>query len=304
MKTLKWLVLSTNKEGFGPCPKEVVMRPAVAFKELLEKRTNGSLQVELIKDFGSYKEQYGKRVDFSNIFEALQDNDVSIAQVEVASLEGPHRALDLPWMFESHEHATKVLDGSIGTNLNKHLEKKGMVGLAYTYSGGYRAFGSFDKIPSIEDFKGKKVLINGNPITKEYMEMLGLKTTREKRNGSIDFRDTTYIRFKEGKSFLKSSHSLFLTDIIVSKKFYDTLTTEEQDTLNSVAKEVATLERGWTTEDARVFEETAKERGCEIVQLSEEDKAMMKEKAESKYKEWGDKFFPSLNLVKKIKSLN
>jgi TRAP-type C4-dicarboxylate transport system substrate-binding protein len=103
---------------------------------------------------------------------------------------------------------------------------------------------------------------------------------------------------------LKSSHSLFLTDIIVSKKFYDTLTTEEQDTLNSVAKEVATLERGWTTEDARVFEETAKERGCEIVQLSEEDKAMMKEKAESKYKEWGDKFFPSLNLVKKIKSLN
>ena len=35
MKTLKWLVLSTNKQGFGPCPKEVVMRPAKTFKELL-----------------------------------------------------------------------------------------------------------------------------------------------------------------------------------------------------------------------------------------------------------------------------
>jgi hypothetical protein len=38
MKTLKWLILSTNKQGFGPCPAEVVMRPATAFKELLEKK--------------------------------------------------------------------------------------------------------------------------------------------------------------------------------------------------------------------------------------------------------------------------
>jgi TRAP-type C4-dicarboxylate transport system substrate-binding protein len=307
MKTLKWLILSTNKQGFGPCPAEVVMRPATAFKELLEKRSNGELQVELIADFNEYESQYGKKIDYSNLFESLKNDDISIAQVEVADLGGLHNVLDMPWMFESHDHATKVLDGKVGTHINSHLEQRGMVGLAYTYSGGYRAFGSFDSIPTIEDFAGKTVLVNSNPVTKEYMESLGLNTIERKefkQESDVDFRDTTYIRFKEGKKFLKSNHSLFLTDIVVSKKFYDTLTASEQETLNAVAKEVATLERGWTTEDARQFEETASARGCEIVELSNADQSLMKEKAVSKYSKWESNFTETPGIVKIIKSLN
>ena len=298
MKTLKWLVLSTNKQGFGPCPKEVVMRPAKTFKELLEKRTNGNLQVELIEDFGAYKDKYNKEVTYANLFDALRDDDVSIAQVEVSDLGGEHYAFDLPWTFKSHEHASKVLEGHIGTYINKGLEKRGMKGLAYTYSGGYRAFGSFDTIPTIEDFKGKKVLINSNPITADYMKALGLEATRESKD--VDFRDTTYIRFKEAKSFLKSGHSLFLTDIVVSKKFYDSCTKDEQDALNTVAKEVANLERGWTTQDAKEFEALA---GCEIVELSDADRSVMQEKAKELYKTWEDKYFPGKGFVKQIAKL-
>ena len=130
------------------------------------------------------------------------------------------------------------------------------------------------------------------------MKALGLEATRESKD--VDFRDTTYIRFKEAKSFLKSGHSLFLTDIVVSKKFYDSCTKDDQDALNTVAKEVANLERGWTTQDAKEFEALA---GCEIVELSDADRSVMQEKAKELYKTWEDKYFPGKGFVKQIAKL-
>ena len=69
---------------------------------------------------------------------------------------------------------------------------------------------------------------------------------------------------------------------------------KEQEAFEKVTKEVANLERGWTQEDARKFEENAKANGCEIVTLSKEDKEAMQEKAKELYKNWESKYFPGL----------
>ena len=34
MKKLKWLLLRTNRQGFGPCPEHIILRPAKLFKKL------------------------------------------------------------------------------------------------------------------------------------------------------------------------------------------------------------------------------------------------------------------------------
>ena len=36
MKKLTWLIIKSNKQGYGPCPLKQVIRPAQAFKKLIE----------------------------------------------------------------------------------------------------------------------------------------------------------------------------------------------------------------------------------------------------------------------------
>ena len=47
-------------------------------------------------------------------------------------------ALDLPFLFRSHQHAAAVLDGPIGSELLAGLVPSGLRGLSFTPIGGYR----------------------------------------------------------------------------------------------------------------------------------------------------------------------
>ena len=306
MKKLTWLIIKSNKQGYGPCPLKQVIRPAQAFKKLIEKETNGSVEVELLTS-SQYEAKHGtylKKV--GDVLKALQNDEIQMTQVEVYELgemDNNFYVFDMPWMFKSHNHASKVLDGKIGYAMNQRLKKHyNIKGLAYTYSGGYRSIGGFKTIPTLEDLAGKNILINGNPVTKDYMESLGVKTTRAKNDDNVDGRDTTYIRFPEATNFLKTNHSLFLTDIIVGTDFWNSLTETEQKAMQDVSNEVAVLERGWTIEDAKEFENTAKENGCEIVEMSKDDQLAMQEKAKDLYKKWESKWFPGLMAgIEKLK---
>jgi len=305
MKTIKWLVIKSNKQGYGPCPLEQVIRPAEAFAELIKKETNGSINVEVLTT-QSYEAKYGKKLkSTSDVLEALKNDEIQMTQVEVyelGAMDSNFYVFDMPWMFKSHDHASRVLDGQIGRAMNKRLEKDyNIKGLGYTYSGGYRSIGGFRSIPTLEDLASMKLLINGNPVTKDYMDELGIETIRDKHAEDIDARDTTYIRFKEATNFLKTNHSLFLTDVLTNSTFWSTLTESEQEAFDKVTQEVARLERGWTTEDAANFEKNAKDNGCDIVELSAEDKATMQSKAEAVYKTWESKYMPG--LVKGIQKL-
>ena len=306
MKKLTWLVIKSNKQGYGPCPLKQVIRPAQAFKKLLEEKTNGSIEVELLTT-QEYEQKHGVHLqDVGDVIKAVQKNDIQMSQVEVYELgdfDSNFFVFDMPWMFKSHNHASKVLDGKIGYAMNQRLKRNYNVkGLAYTYSGGYRSIGGFKTIPTLEDLAGKNILINGNPVTKDYMESLGVKTTRAKNDDNVDGRATTYIRFPEATNFLKTNHSLFLTDIIVGTDFWNSLTETEQKAMQDVSNEVAVLERGWTIEDAKEFENTAKENGCEIVEMSKDDQLAMQEKAKDLYKKWESKWFPGLMAgIEKLK---
>ena len=50
--------------------------------------------------------------------------------------------------------------------------------------------------------------------------------------------------------------------------FYNSLTENEQEIFKQVALEVARTERKETTQEAKDFENTAKENGCDIIELS------------------------------------
>lgn len=301
MKNIKWLIAHQ--------PEYLFLRTAKAFAKMLEK-VLPEYKIEILTT-----EQYLKQnPEFTReqIMDLVKKNEVQMSQTEVwelshATNDENFLVFDMPWLFKDHGHARRVLEGPIGTAINSRLAKQtGVRGLAYTYSGGFRTVGmESTPIKNLSDLADKTVRINGNPITQEYMKkFMNISRVKTPRAGGVfsdlhlpegvDGKDTTYIRFQNAKSFLKSEHSLFLTDILISDEFFQSLSKEEQDIFTKTAYEAARLERKWSQEDAEQFEATAKERGCEIVELSAEDKETMQEEAKEIYAKWEERFIPGL----------
>jgi len=307
MKNIKWLIAHQ--------PEYLFLRTAKAFAKMLEQ-VAPEYKIEILTT-DQYKDKYDADFTKDKIMGLVENNEIQMSQTEVWELAGPTNdknffVFDMPWLFENHAHARRVLEGPIGTAMNERLAKTtGIRGLAYTYSGGYRAIGSDTPFKNLSDLKGKSIHANGNPITEEYWRSLGLNTVRRKDRtihpvtskleDHMDCKDTTYIRLQHAKHWINSQHSLFLTDILISESFFKSLSEEEQSLFIEAANKAARLERKWSQEDADNYEATAKERGTDIVTLSEEDKEQMRKEAAPIYEKWDAEFFPGLiNGIKKL----
>lgn len=299
MKNIKWLIAHQ--------PERLFLRTAKAFAKMLEKETN-EIKIEILTT-EQYAEKYDPNFKRSQIFDLVRNNVIQMSQTEVWELETLTNdtnwlAFDMPWLFKSHSHARRVLEGEIGTAMNSRLAKtSGIRGLAYTYSGGYRCVGTKGEIKNLSDLQTKKLRVNNNPVTQDYWRSLGVEVTNEQVNfgnsdpvmpDHIDGKDTTYIRYQNAGAWMHTEHSLFLTNILASEKFFNSLTPEMQEKFKKIAFEAARLERKWSQEDAEQFVANAKENGTPITELSESDKAEMQEKATAVYDKWTSKFFPGL----------
>ena len=160
----------------------------------------------------------------------------------------------------------------------------------------------------LEDLK--KLGITTVPTTREFFKSLSGNAKSKADQSNEELREfaekggaieTTYLRF-DGKNVLKTNHSMFLTNIIVSNSFFDSLTEEQQNAFRIAAKKVAKLERQWSLDDAEQYEAEAESKGITISEVSEEETAVMRDAAVQQYKKIFGAIPSSLDLVKKIKS--
>ena len=302
---IKWLIAHK--------PEHLFIRTAKAFAEILENIAP-QFHIEILTT-DRYKELYDKDFTEKKILGLLRDNEIQMSQTEVwevGEMSGDKNfyVFDVPFLFRNHDHAQKVLEGPIGQSINKRLgQKTGIRGLAYTYSGGYRTVGSDVSIANLSELVDKKIRISGNPVTQQFWKKLGvdiyrgsLGTWADPNDPSSDLtlpegvhgKDTTYIRYTNAKHFLKSEHSLFLTDILVNETFFQSLSEAEQALFMEAAQKAARLERQWSQEDAEKFEATAKARGCDIVSLTSEDRSEMERAGDEVKQDWKEEFLPGL----------
>lgn len=335
--TLRWLIAHR--------PEHLFVRTAEAFAKELDDLLPGQFAFEILNQ-GRYVAKYGSDPSWPEVnwvprpieglekpvnpnrqlidwntdirrihkafFKAMGDEKIHLSQTQITQIGGVYdefATLDLPFLFDDHDHVSKVLDGEIGDELNSRLAQNTEVrGLAFTYSGGYRIVGSNEPIDSLEDLK--KLGITTVPTTKEFFRSLSgnaksraHRTNEElkefaQKGGAIE---TTYLRF-DGKNVLKTNHSMFLTNIIVSNTFFDSLTEEQQNAFRIAAKKVAKLERQWSLEDADQYEAEADSKGIKISEVSEEETTKMRDAAVQQYEAVYKKIPNSLDLVNKIKS--
>jgi C4-dicarboxylate-binding protein DctP len=254
---------------------------------------------------------------WTEMFRQLKEQEFELSQFQINTI-GNHlfneiNAIDMPYIFRDHDHVSSVLDGAIGQFLSKEMSKQsGVTSLGYTYSGGYRVLGATDSITCLDDLSSRPFVSSTSPSNMLFEKanikhISGVSATADdigdmnENGGAIE---TTYLRFA-GKHVLKTNHSMFMTAILASNNFLDTLTAEQVTAFKEAGAHVAKVERAWSINDAAKYEQDAKANGVTIVTISEQDDLRLREAAKELYKaENVRKLKLNPNLVKAIIETN
>lgn len=307
-------------------PQELFVRTARAFSEELAKHCKDEIQIEILT-YPEYCAQYNEIPNLDGIdrndethskamdafFNAMFDGQIEMSQMQVATigeLYSDFHALDLPFLWEDHDHVTQTLEGPVGQELCANLGRRtGVTGLAFTYSGGYRVIGSNEPITSLDELQGLRVVVQ-HPLTLgTTIESIGAKAIPVPPSlwakydligkDQADAVETTYLRF-DGKHVLKTNHSMFMTSILISNKFWNTLTDSQKEAFQKAALYASRKEREWSVQDAEQFEKNAEANGVTITEISEEDRQALKKKAQITYAKC-KYYFDDVNLVSRIR---
>jgi TRAP-type C4-dicarboxylate transport system substrate-binding protein len=212
-------------------------------------------------------------------------------------LDPKFMVFDVPFLFRDHDHASAVIDGPIGAELLSGLDRFGVKGLGFTYSGGYRILTSKGKsIKSLSDFVDTSVVAMGgvtNKVISETFEKLGAKPVsgsfaeRQKlaeESTKGDVVETTYTRFwnsgehRRLRTISETYHSMHLTTIVMNKKFFDGLSDNQKKIIAETSKELAVYERQQSIRLADEARDRAKSLGLKVHSVSSEVRNEMMER--------------------------
>src|SRR5436305_3650676 len=227
--------------------------PTVAAVESLGKKleaaTNGRLSIQM---FGSM--QLGGEKE---MIEQAQIGALQFARVSVGTL-GPVvddlNALNIPFLCRNTAHMQKVLDGDIGAELLDKVTSNAnanLIGLCWMDAGARSFYTTKKPIKTIDDLKGQKVRVIGNPMFVDMANALGAngvamgydQVFNALQTGVIDGAENnppSYVfdnHFTVAKYYTLTEHLIVLELLVFSKKVWETLSKDDQALLMKLGKE-------------------------------------------------------------------
>lgn len=263
-QNIKWLLFHE--------PAELFIRTAKHFEEEINRLTGDRFNIEILK-LEDYNDKYNNGEPCDPIAE-LKAGRVQMSQLYVNTLAYSDAtdfyALALPYLFESHDHCTRVLEGEIGDELMTHLHDKLHVkGLSFTYSGGYKCIAADRSITSVEDMKGLTYKSKSSPVFTEMFRALGMTEADD-----ANLTQTTLPRYHveasdSQKHVANTQHSMYLTTILANDEMWNSLSAEDQMHFMTASKICARAERIQSVADAEEImnsDQAKADRGIETVE--------------------------------------
>lgn len=310
---LKWVIAHE--------PAYLFYRVAEDFKNIVNSKSGGfEISIEIMTD-KEYNLQYSPETPIhrNNLWKALQDNTVQIAQMTTSSLgrqfNRSMQVFDMPYIFKDHDHAAGVLEGEIGEQiLNSFEQTSKLKGLAYTYSGGFRLITSATEVSTLAELAGKSMRSGMSSIAQDTMSALGMTPVPTEveqlsptvKSGLAVGGEHVAQRLLPDScqewtdTIIDTEHSLFLTSIVVNLDWWNSLDPEIQTIFIESAKQAARNERQLSIQDGISSIDTMKSHGVKYITLTDEQKQDLKKKTESVYSKYDATYF-SDDLVAKIK---
>jgi TRAP-type C4-dicarboxylate transport system substrate-binding protein len=300
-------------------PYDLFLRSANAFAKAIKEKTNGSIEIEVMgKD--EWVQKYNNGEDIGNValMRRLVRGEIEMSQTYstvLGHLNKDYFVFDMPFLFRDHDHAAKVLDGEVGQQILEGLTPSGARGLAFTYSGGYKMLATNKKVDGIEDLKGMTLRCGGSPVSEATFRAIGAEPlalgvdgfTASVAAGECEGGENVFPRYFRSQvntvtnTVANTEHALFLTSIVISKKVWDQLTSEQQEIIKECAQIAAREEREESLKDGAAAQERCAKEGIEVVEWSDEAIGQFKDAIAPLYDRFAD-YFSDKDILNKIKN--
>jgi tripartite ATP-independent transporter DctP family solute receptor len=234
-----------------------------AMGKKLEAATNGRISIQMFPSMqlGGEKE----------MIEQAQLGALQIARISVGPM-GPlvpeFNVFNLPFVFRDGAHMEKVIDGEIGSELLKKLSDHptaGLIGLCYMNAGQRHVYNSKKPIQSVEDLKGLKIRMMGNPLFVDTMNALGGngvamgfdQLISAMQTGVVDGAENNEPSYESGqhyryaKFYSKTGHLMIPEILVFSKRSFEALSKDDQALVMKLSKEAQLEQRKlWNEREA------------------------------------------------------
>ncbi|MFC6337901.1 DctP family TRAP transporter solute-binding subunit [Pseudomonas sp. CCM 7891] len=219
----------------------------------LEKASNGELTFKMFAGgvLGSEKE----------VIEQVQVGALQMTRVSLG-IVGPVvpdvNVFNMPFVFRDQAHMRKIIDGEIGDEiLDKITDSEfGLVALAWM-DGGTRNLYTKKPVRKLEDLKGMKIRVQGNPLFIDTINAMGgngiAMDTGEifsaLQTGVIDGAENNpptlleHNHYQSTKFYTLTEHLILPEPIVMSKITWEKLTPEQQELVKKTAKAAQAEER-------------------------------------------------------------
>ena len=199
---------------------------------------------------------------------------------------------DTPFLFNNTQEADAVLDGPVGEKVMAKLTEKGLVGLVYWENGFRNVTNSKHSITRLEDLQGVKLRVMQNAVFLDSFKALGANAVPlpfpelfpALETGAVDGQENPFntilsSKFYEVQKYLSVTNHVYSPWIVtVSKKFWDSLSRDEQKVLMDAAAKSRDFERKDTRDEAARSLGELKAKGMVVNELTPAETARMREK--------------------------
>lgn len=298
----------TMKIGHSHSVKAPRHKAVLRFKELVEERTDGKIEVKVYPS-----NQLGTEAE---MLEAVKMGTIQATmggQFEAAS---PKLLIyTMPFLFKDVESVYQVIRGPIGEQIATSAEKNGIKILATGVSGGLRNFtNNVRPIETPEDMKGLKMrtppidsiiktmeAIGANPVSVPFSELyMGLK------NGVADGQENPYLYIKDKKLYEVQKYLTVVnyqfhpSPIYASLDWYNSLSPKLQMVVENCAEEAMLYCDKLNLAANQEAFEFAKER-MEVNQLTPENRQLFIDKAQAVYDYYIDEGYFTMEEINEVR---
>jgi len=219
----------------GEHPSSVAVEQV--FRKEIARLTGNQLQVDVFPamQLGGAKENV----------DAVRSGTLAITWVGAAFLSRivPElEAVSLPFVFPNREAAFRVIDGPVGTAIDRKLQDKGFVSLGWMELGMRHVTNSKLPIRSMADLKGLKIrlqpnethlatfrALGANPVAMDVKELYSALEQRVVDGEENPYTVISASRFSEVQKHLSNTGHFFdFIAVVASKKAFEQLKPEHQ----------------------------------------------------------------------------
>ena len=246
-RTIRWGHLNN--------PDHPVSLGVQKFAEILAAKSGGKLKV---REFGA--SQLGNEMQMQSALRGGTQEMMSAATTSLASVVKEFGLLDFPFIVSTADQGDALVAGPFGQAMIDVLPEKDLIGLDYWGLGFRNATNSSRSITKVEDFAGLKLRVIPNPVFLETFKALKanpvpmnfgeLYTALE--NKTVDGQENPYTvilsnKFYEVQKYVSATNHAYAQNILlVSKKFWDKLSPEEQKMIREAIAETHDYQREQT----------------------------------------------------------